>query len=49
MGLYGDAVREAAVAFDAARERKVAEEALRLLLMPTLLRPDGIEALRDSA
>ena len=46
MGLYGDAVREAAVAFDAARERKVAEEALGLLLTPTLLRPDGIEALR---
>ena len=46
MGLYGDAVREAAVAFEAAPDRKVAEEALGLLLTPTLLRPDGIDAMR---
>ena len=46
MGLYGDAVREAAVAFEAVPQRRVAEEALGLLLTPTLLRPDGIDALR---
>jgi hypothetical protein len=46
MALYGDAVREAAVAFRATRDRKKADEAMGILLSPPLLKPDGIEALR---
>lgn len=46
MGLYGDAVREAAVAFRATRDRKKADEAMALLLSPPLLKLDAIEALR---
>lgn len=46
MALYGDAVREAAVAFRATRDRKKADEAMWLLLSPPLLKPDGVEALR---
>lgn len=47
MGLYFDARREAAVALNAAVAVKTAEMALRILVTPPLLRPGGLERLRE--
>jgi len=46
MGLYADAVREAALALGAAVATRTADIPLRLLLTAPLLRPDGLERLR---
>ena len=47
MGLYVDAVREAAIAVNAAVAQRSVEGPLRFLLTPPLLRPDGLERLRE--
>ena len=46
MQLYEDAVREAAVAFRGASDRKTLAQALGMLLSAPLLRDEGLEALR---
>lgn len=45
MGLHADALREAAVALEHAPDEAKATAALRLLLMPPLLREDGLHEL----
>lgn len=47
MGMYSDAVREAAVAVTAARAPLSAARPLGFLLTPPLLRSDGLERLRE--
>ena len=46
MALFEDAVREAAVVLQRARENKRLDEALGMLLSAPLLRPGGLDALR---
>jgi hypothetical protein len=47
MGMYVDAVREAAIAVTAAVAPRSAEGPLGFLLTPPLLRPDGLGRLRE--
>jgi hypothetical protein len=47
MGMYSDAVREAAIAVGTAVAPRSAERPLGFLLTPPLLRPDGLERLRE--